>query len=300
MQDVAYTCHLTKEAGLQKTPEKGQKSNSGSGTLPDEKRRTERERCLENHRYLAAAQQVIAEDAQLATSLGRGHADLSRRREFLHVSDTVQDFTSVIDTQGLGQGHALTAIQNNANANANADVQAGDPRALTETDTQDIMVSKVPRGESERTPAHEAHDVIDMRELQRLERVEKALDKRTEQEQDISDENANVRGGNDQVNETNEAVKQAGTQKARQAKDDPQADRTNPSQSAISEILKQQDRVLQMSQNGTVNQMEAQAVMAQLSARIDQLIAQQRQLHGNWRRLRMEDQNRTQQNMGDY
>jgi hypothetical protein len=27
MQDVVYTCHLTKEAGLQKTPRKGQKSN---------------------------------------------------------------------------------------------------------------------------------------------------------------------------------------------------------------------------------------------------------------------------------
>jgi hypothetical protein len=27
MQDVAYTCHLTKEAGLQKSPRKGQKSN---------------------------------------------------------------------------------------------------------------------------------------------------------------------------------------------------------------------------------------------------------------------------------
>ena len=270
--------------------------------MPDEKIRTERERdlCRENHRYLAAAQKVIAEDAQLATSLVRGHADLSRGREFLHVSDAVQDFTSVIDTQGLGQGHAFTAIQNNANANANPNVQVGDPRALTETDAQDIMVYKVPRGETEKTTAHEAHDVIDMGKPQRRERVEKALDKRTEQEQDICDEDANVRGGNDQVNETNEAVKQAETQKARQAKDEPQADRTNPSQSAVSEILKQQDRVLQMSQNGTVNQMEAQGVMAQLSARIDQLIAQQRQLHGNWRRLRMEDQNRTHQNMGDY
>ena len=270
--------------------------------MPDEKLRTERGLCLQNYRYLAAPQQVIAEDAQLATSLGqgRGHADLSRGREFLHVSDAAQDFTSVMDTQGLGEGHAFTAIQNNANANTNADVQARDPRALTETDVHDIMVSKVPRGENERTAADEVHDVIDMDKLQRRQRIEKALDKRTEQEQDIRDEDANVRGVNDQVNETNEAVKQAETQKARLAKDEPQADRTNPSQSAISEILKQQDRVLQMSQNGTVNLMEAQAVMAQLSARIDQLIAEQRQLHGNWQRLRMEDQNRTQQNMGDY
>jgi hypothetical protein len=270
--------------------------------LPDEKIRTERERdlCLENHRYLAAAQQVIAEDAQLATSLGRGHADLSRGREFLHVSDAVQDFTSVINTQGLGQGHAFTAIQNNANANANTDVKVGDPRALTETDAQDIMVSKVPRGETEKTAAHQAHDVIDMSKLQRRERVEKALDRHTEQEQDMHDEDANFSGVNDQINETNPAVKQAETQKAWQAKDEPQVDWVNSSQSPISVILKQQDRVLQLSKNGTANQMEAQAVLAQISARIDQLIAEQRQLHCNWRRLRMEDQNRTQQNMGDY
>ena len=27
VQNMAYTCHLTKEAGLEKTPRKGQKSN---------------------------------------------------------------------------------------------------------------------------------------------------------------------------------------------------------------------------------------------------------------------------------
>src|SRR5208282_3944545 len=193
---------------LSRSPELTKKWDepSGSGTLPDEKIRTERDLCLENYRYLAAPQQVIAEDAQLATSLGqgRGHADLPRGREFLHVSDAAQDFTSVMDTQGLGEGHAFTAIQNNANANANADVQARDPRALTETDVHDIMVSKVPRGENERTAADEAHDVIDMGKLQRRERIEKALDKRTEQEQDTRDEDANVRGVNDQVNETNQ------------------------------------------------------------------------------------------------
>jgi hypothetical protein len=270
--------------------------------LPDEKIRAERDLCLENHQYLAAPQQVIAEDAQLATSLGQGrrHADLSRGREFKYVSDAVQDFTSVMDAQGLGQSHAFAAIQYNANTNANAELQAEDPRTLTETDVHDIIVSKVPCGENERTAADEAHDVIDMGKVQRREQIEKTLDEWTKRKRDIRDEDTTVSGVNDQVNETNQAVKQAETPKARQAKDEPQADRANPSHSAISEILKQQDRVLQMSQNGTVNQMEAQAVMTQLSARIDQLIVEQRQLHGNWRRLRMEDQNRTQQNMGDY
>jgi len=205
-----------------------------------------------------------------------------------------------VDTNGLGQGHAFTAIQNNANANANDDVQKEDPLALTETDVNDIRVSNLPLGDSERTAAGDAHNVIKIGKLQRRAPIEKALEEQTDQERDIRDEDANVSSVNDKVNETDQAVKQAEIQKAREAKDEPQADRTNPRQSAISEILKQQDRVLQISQNGTVNQMEAQAVIAQLSARIDQLIAEQRQLHGNWRRLRMEDQNRTQQNIGDY
>ena len=149
------------------------------------------------------------------------------------------------------------------------------------------------RGESEKgTAAQEAHDKIDMGKIQRdaqeksdrepaakrkRERVEKALDQRTEQDKDIRDDdaNANVHGVNDQIANARWAAQKAKNQESRQAKDEPQADQAN--QSLISEILKQQERVLQMSQNGTVNQMEAQAVMAQLSARIDQLIAKQRE-----------------------
>jgi len=251
--------------------------------LPDEKIIAELD--LQNQQYLVAAQQVIAiaEDAQLATSLekvaqsaqdeaqamematlaasslGRGHANLGR--EFPHVSYAVQDFTSLNGTQGLGRSG---------------------------------NVSKVQRGESESegTAAQEAHDKIDMGKIQRdaqeksdrepaakrkRERVEKALDQRTEQDKDIRDDdaNANVHGVNDQIANARWAAQKAKNQESRQAKDEPQADQAN--QSLISEILKQQERVLQMSQNGTVNQMEAQAVMAQLSARIDQLIAKQRE-----------------------
>ena len=249
--------------------------------MPDEKIRAELD--LQNQQYLAAAQQVvdIAEDAQLATSLekvaqsaqdeaqamematlaasslGRGHTDLGR--EFPHVSYAVQDFTSLDGIQGLGRSG---------------------------------NVSKVQRGESESegTAAQEAHDKIDMGKIQRdtqeksdrepaakrkLERVEKALDQRTEQDKDIRDANANVHGVNDQIANARWAAQKAKNQESRQAKDEPQADQAN--QSLISEILKQQERVLQMSQNGTVNQVEAQAVMAQLSARIDQLIAKQRE-----------------------
>ena len=247
--------------------------------MPDEKIRAELD--LQNQQYLAAAQQVIAiaEDAQLAnslekvaqsaqdeaqamematlaaSSLGRGHANLGR--EFPHVSYAVQDFTSLNGIQGLGRSG---------------------------------NVSKVQRGESEGTAAQEAHDKIDMGKIQRdaqeksdrepsakrkRERVEKALDQRTEQDKDIRDDDANVHGVNDQIANARWAAQKAKNQESRQAKDEPQADQAN--QSLISEILKQQDRVLQMSQNGTVNQMEAQAVMAQLSARIDQLIAKQRE-----------------------
>ncbi len=251
--------------------------------MPDEKIRAELD--LQNQQYLAAAQQVIAiaEDAQLATSLekvaqsaqdeaqamematlaasslGRGHADLGR--EFPHVSYAVQDFTSLNGIQGLGRSG---------------------------------NVSKVQRGESESegTAAQEAHDKIDMGKIQcdaqeksdrepaakrKRERVEKALDQRTEQDKDIrnDDANANVHGVNDQIANARWAAQKAKNQESRQAKDEPQADQAN--QSLIGEILKQHERVLQMSQNGTVNQMEAQAVMAQLSARIDQLIAKQRE-----------------------
>lgn len=251
--------------------------------MPDEKIRAELD--LQNQQYLAAAQQVIAiaEDAQLAnslekvaqsaqdeaqamematlaaSSLGRGHADLGR--EFPHVSYAVQDFTSLNGIQGLGRSG---------------------------------NVSKVQRGESESegTAAQEAHDKIDMGKIQRdaqeksdrepsakrkRERVEKALDQRTEQDKDIRDDdaNANVHGVNDQIANARWAAQKAKNQESRQAKDEPQADQAN--QSLISDILKQHERVLQMSQNGTVNQMEAQAVMAQLSARIDQLIAKQRE-----------------------
>ncbi|MGZ3382168.1 MAG: hypothetical protein ACXVBB_18145 [Isosphaeraceae bacterium] len=251
--------------------------------MPDEKIRAELD--LQNQQYLAAAQQVIAiaEDAQLATSLekvaqsaqdeaqamematlaasslGRGHANLGR--EFPHVSYAVQDFTSLNGTQGLGRSG---------------------------------NVSKVQRGESESegTAAQEAHDKIDMGKIHRdaqeksdrepaakrkRERVEKALDQRTEQDKEIrdGDANANVHSVNDQIANARWAAQKAKNQESRQAKDEPQADQAN--QSLISEILKQQERVLQMSQNGTVNQVEAQAVMAQLSARIDQLIAKQRE-----------------------
>ena len=251
--------------------------------MPDEKIRAELD--LQNQQYLVAAQQVIAiaEDAQLTTSLEkvaqsaqdesqamematlaasslcRGHADLGR--EFPHVSYAVQDFTSLNGTQGLSRGG---------------------------------NVSKVQRGESESegTAAQEAHDKIDMGKIQRdaqeksdrepaakrkRERVEKALEQRTEQNKDIRDDdaNANAHGVNDQIANARWAAQKAKNQESRQAKDEPQADRAN--QSLISEILEQQDRVLQMSQNGTVNQVEAQAVMAQLSARIDQLIAKQRE-----------------------
>ena len=251
--------------------------------MPDEKIRAELD--LQNQQYLAAAQQVIAiaEDAQLATSLenvaqsaqdeaqvmematlaasslGRGHADLGR--EFPHVSYAVQDFTSLNGTQGLGRSG---------------------------------NVSKVQRGESESegTAAQEAHDKTDMGKIQRdaqeksdrepaakrkHERVEKALDQRTAQDKDIRDDdaNANAHGVNDQIANARWAARKAKNQESRQAKDEPQADRAN--QSLIREILKQQDLVLQMSQNGTVNQIEAQAVMAQFSARIDQLIAKQRE-----------------------
>jgi hypothetical protein len=251
---------------------------SGSSTLPDEKIRAELD--LQSQQYLAAAQQVIAmaEGAQLATllekvaqsaqdeaqaieiaalaasSLGRSHADLGR--EFPPVGYAVQDFTSLNGTQGLEWSG---------------------------------NVSKVQRGESESegTAAQEAHNRIDVGKIQRdtqeksdrepavkrkREWVEKALDQRTEQDKDIRhDAKANVHGVNDQIANARWAA-----QKSRQAKDEPQAVRAN--QSFISEILKQQDRVLQMSQNGTVNQMEAQAVMAQLSARIDQLSARIDQL----------------------
>ncbi len=251
--------------------------------MPDEKIRAELD--LQNQQYLAAAQQVIAiaENAQLATSLekaaqsaqdeaqamematlaasslGRGHADLGR--EFPHVSYAVQDFTSLNGTQGLGRSG---------------------------------NVSKVQRGESESegTAAQGAHDKIDMGKIQsdaqeksdrepaakrKRERVEQPLDQRTEQDKDIRDDdaNANVHGVNDQIANARWAARKAKNQESRQAKDEPQADRAD--QSLISEILKQQDRVLQMSQHGTVNQIEAQAVMAQLSARIDQLIAKQRE-----------------------
>ncbi len=249
--------------------------------MPDEKIRAELD--LQNQQYLATAQQVIAiaEDAQLATSLekvaqsaqdeaqamematlaasslGRGHADLGR--EFPHVSYAVQDFTSLNGTRGLGRSG---------------------------------NVPKVQRGESENegTAAQEAHNKIDMGKIQRdaqeksdrepaakrkRARVEKALDQRTEQNKDIRDDDANVHGVNDQVANARWAAQKAKNQESRQAMDEPQADRAN--QSLISEILKQQDRVLQTSQNGTVNQMEAQTVMSQLSDRIDQLIAKQRE-----------------------
>lgn len=224
--------------------------------MPDVKRRAELD--LENQRYIAAAQQVIAEDAQLATSLGRVRADLDR--EFLHVSYAVQDFTSVMGTQG--QGRAFAAIQNNANANAHA----GDPQAPTETDFQDINVSQVPRGESvsesERMAAHEAHDEIDMGKIQRDAQAKSDREPAAKRKRQRTEQGKDIRDDDDQIANARWAAQNAKNQESRQAKD------------------------------------EAQAVMAQLSARIDQLSAQQRQLHGNWRRLRMEDQNRTQQNMG--
>jgi hypothetical protein len=283
--------------------------------LPYEKRRAKL--VLGTQRYIAAAEHLVAEDSQLATSPGRVHSDLAH--ELQHVSYAVQDFAAIPK-------------------NANADVHAADPQELR--DSQDINVSHLQTGDSGRErasegmTAHEAHDEFDTGNIERdaqekyvqepvanrkPEQIEKTLDPRTDTElehrKDIRDDDTNVHvpvravddqvvcgSGNNNGNnnaKTRWAAQNAQNQGLRQAKDEvhAQPDRAEPSP-ILSEILKQQDRVLQISQNATINQMEAQAVMAQHSVRIDQLIAQQRQLQGNWRRLRMEDQNRTQQNMG--
>ena len=270
--------------------------------MPDEKTRTAGDLCLENHRYLAAPDQVLSVDARFANSLGQRleSANLFSGREILDVSAGGQDLTSVIVTQGLGQNHVFTAIENNANSISISDVQAGDARASEESDVKHIKVSNLPHGECETNVSDKAHNMINTGILHRRERIDKALEKPTEQERGSRDKETNLRGVNDQVNENARAVKEAESQRWREAKDEPRADGSNSSQSAISEILKQQGKVLQMSQNGTLNLMEAQVVMSQLSARINQVMAEQRQLHYNWRKLRMEDQNRTEQNMGDY
>jgi hypothetical protein len=65
-----------------------------------------------------------------------------------------------------------------------------------------------------------------------------------------------------------------------------------------SELSSQSERIVRLSHDTSINLAKTQALLARLSARIDELSASERQLQGNWRRLSMEAQNRTQQNMG--
>jgi hypothetical protein len=65
-----------------------------------------------------------------------------------------------------------------------------------------------------------------------------------------------------------------------------------------SELSSQSERILRLSHETSINHAKTQALLARLSARIDELSALERQLQGSWRRLSMEAQNRTQQNMG--
>lgn len=222
--------------------------------MPDENRRAEFDR--ECRRYTSAAQEVIAQGAWLATGLGTGHADLACALQ--HVSYAVQDFTSVMGTQALGQ--AFATVQNTGGT--------------------------IQRDNTDR---------------------DQNRDQDREQVQDIRDEAANVqvqvRGVNDEAANANawEVDRNAKNPESGQAKDETQAqaqtDRADPS-ATLGEILKQQDRMLRMSRNTAANQVKARALMARLGDRIDQLGARQRQLQGDWRRLRMEGQNRTYQNMG--
>jgi hypothetical protein len=76
-----------------------------------------------------------------------------------------------------------------------------------------------------------------------------------------------------------------------------QADRAEPG-STSGDVSRQRDRLLAMSHESLSNQVKLEAQIARLSARIDALSARERQIQGNWRRLSMESQNRTQQNMG--
>lgn len=239
-----------------------------SRTLPDEKSNTEPDLDLETQRYIAAATEVIADDAPLAAWLGPGHADLAHESQ--HVSYAVQDFTSVTGT--LGQGLGFASIQN----------------------TMDKIQG-------------DGQDNFDRQQTakRQRERVEKRLEPRTDsdQAQNIQDADASVhvqvREVDAQAAEVNAGGdgRNAKNPESGQALGQAQPNRADP-HPIESEILNQQDRILQMSQNTSVNQVKAQAHIAKLSARVEQLSAQQRQLQGNWRRQSMEGQNRTQQNMG--
>jgi hypothetical protein len=239
--------------------------------LPDQESKTGTDLDLESQRYDVAAQEVIADSAPLVTSLGQGQADLSLALR--HVSHAVQDFTSVAGTLGLGQ--AFASIQNTV-----GDTERDDQEQTAKRKRQRAGKDLDPRADTEQD-----------------------LDQDQEQDEDNRAAAANLhipdRRVNDQAADAGAGgvYRNAKNPESGQAEDEARAERADPS-AILSQISKQQDRILQLSQNTTLNQVRAQALMAQLSARIEDLSVRQRQLQGNWRQLRMEGQNRTYQNMG--
>ncbi len=276
--------------------------------MTDHKRKARR--ASGSHQYIAAAGHFLADESQLMEPLRREHADLAR--EFQQVSYVMQEL-------------AALPISANAGVHAGDSGERDDFRAI---EVAGLAKSNSDRGvERVKAPIRESHATLgtgngvrvpeeyaahgpvaepDFDQSEKTDmpprRPEPGHQPDARNDQVPTADHAHDRGGRDLVHD--EATKNRWS--AEDARSSSQGvgqckaefpDQPNPSP-ILTEVLRQQDRILLLSQNTTANQMEAHAVVAQHSARINQLIAQQRQLRSSWRMLRTEDQNRTQQNMG--
>ena len=232
----------------------------GSRTLPDENNETEPALDLESRSYFAAARDLVGESDWTARWPGTEYSDLAR--DLQHESYSAQDFSSLRGTDALGPG--VAEVQNTTDNLQRGDVDKGF-QPWTERDQDQYRDKEILEDNSD--IHNQGHEVDE--QLATPDAREVAL---------------KVQGL-----ETYRARNETHTRTSLNGDD---------GRPTHSEILKQQERILQISQNSALNLAKVQALIAQLSARIDQLSVQQHQLQGNWRRLRMEDQNRTQQNLG--
>ena len=276
--------------------------------MPDHKRRARR--ASGSHQYFAAAGHFLTDASHSMEPLRPEPPDLAR--EFQQVSYVMQE---------------LAALP----VSARAGVHARDSWGMDDSRAVDFPTlpesNRDQEEERARVPVHITHHTLGTVNVVHVADERAARGPVAEQELDQSGKTdtpprrAEPGGqqdvGNDRLRAADHAHDQAGrdlvddenTKNWRSAGDArgsspgavqskaefPDQPGTSPT---LNEVLRQQDRILLLSQNLTANQMEVHAVMAQHSARINQLIAQQRQLQSSWRMLRTEDQNRTQQNMG--
>jgi hypothetical protein len=226
--------------------------------LTDESAREEK---LDSERPIRSAPDVGDGDDQRATPMHAGQA--GPPNDALHVGRAVQDFTSLAGIERLAR---VLAVARNFLGN--------------------------PQHEARAETAHRHRDPVE-RDLDPRAGKAREHKRNREDEQIIATEAVDA----DARRARGSAEIPQSAKESDEARPLVQVGRARPG-SIHGDLSGSRGGILAKSQESLINHVKLQDQVARLSARIDELSARERQLQESWRRLSMESQNRTQQNMG--